>query len=206
MRCPPLRSRSSVQEERANDVARELFKRTVWFVVVWYSFCSCHRHLPSDRGSVPNASFDHAGQTQRCSFSAPRRGERSTKLGGQQMPRTKPAPKKSRGTLRKASKATRKSVKAANKAASKATKRARRTVAKVATAMKKRAQKVASNPRRTVRKAADNVHQTATRAREMGESVVTAGELLRGTADFVDSVAQRAKARAQQGTRPRRSR
>jgi methyl-accepting chemotaxis protein len=66
------------------------------------------------------------------------------------------------------------------------------------------AKKVASNPRRTVRQAADNVHQTAARARGVGESVVTAGEMIKQTADMVDSMAQRAKERTTQGAAGRK--
>jgi predicted nucleotide-binding protein (sugar kinase/HSP70/actin superfamily) len=46
--------------------------------------------------------------------------------------------------------------------------------------------------RRSVKKTADNVHQTAARARKVGEGVVTAGEIITQTVDFVDAVAQRA--------------
>lgn len=87
-------------------------------------------------------------------------------------------------------------------------KRARKTVAKAATSTKRAAskavkttgkslKKAAANPKRTVRKAADNVHQTAGKARDLGQNVVQAGELLTEAADFVDSLAQRAKARTQ---------
>ncbi|MBV8373998.1 MAG: hypothetical protein JO302_00675 [Candidatus Eremiobacteraeota bacterium] len=89
------------------------------------------------------------------------------------------------------------------------TKGARKTAkvsAKAASDVTKQAKKIASNPRRTVRQAAENVQQTASRARTMGDSVVTAGELLKETADFVDSMATRAKARTQQGPKPRRRR
>ena len=82
-----------------------------------------------------------------------------------------------------------------------------KAAAKAASTLKKRATKIASNPRRTVRQAADNVHQTASRARAMGDSVVTAGELIKETAEFVDSMAVRAKSRAQQsGSQSRRKR
>ena len=78
--------------------------------------------------------------------------------------------------------------------------------AKVASTLKKRAVKVASNPRRTVGKAADNVQQTASRARAMGDSVVTAGELIKETADFVDSMAARAKSRVRKAGSQTRNR
>lgn len=55
--------------------------------------------------------------------------------------------------------------------------------------------KAAKNPRRTVRKAAKNVHKTAVRARDVGETVVGAGQMIKETADFVDSFAQRAASR-----------
>lgn len=77
--------------------------------------------------------------------------------------------------------------------------KAKRAVAKGA----KRAKAVASNPRAAVRKAATNVHQTATRARDLGKSVVTAGQLIEEAADFVDSVAQRAKRRTTKSTKNR---
>ena len=92
----------------------------------------------------------------------------------------------------------RKKAGGAGKSAAKATAGARKAITKVASGVRKEASKVAANPRRTVRKAAENVHHTAGRARAMGESVVTAGELLKETADFVDSMAERAKSRSQQ--------
>lgn len=77
------------------------------------------------------------------------------------------------------------------------------TAAKAVSAVKKRAAKVvkkagaaAANPKRTVRRAAANVHKTATRARDIGETVVTAGELIQQTADFVDAVAKRSTTRS----------
>jgi hypothetical protein len=60
---------------------------------------------------------------------------------------------------------------------------------------------------RTVRQAAENVHNSAISARTLGDSVVTAGELLKETADFVDSMAMRAKIRTQQiDSRPHKKR
>ena len=120
------------------------------------------------------------------------------------MPRKKSSAKKTAGKRKKglsAAKTVRKRVGRAAKAASGAGKRARKAAAKVTGAVKKQATKIASNPKRTVRRAADNVHQTAVRARAMGDSVVTAGELLKETADFVDSMSLRAKARTRGGTR-----
>ena len=97
--------------------------------------------------------------------------------------------------------AAKRTVTRVRKAAGKASKSAKKT----ATAAAKKVKKAASNPKRTVRKAADNVHQTAGKARNLGQNVIQAGELLTETAEFVDSMAQRAKARTQQGgTRSRR--
>lgn len=62
---------------------------------------------------------------------------------------------------------------------------------------KKRSTKpAASKAKRTVKRAAANVHETATRARDIAETVVSAGVLLKETADFVDALAQRANTRA----------
>ena len=68
----------------------------------------------------------------------------------------------------------------------------KKRVAKVA----KKAGAAAANPKRTVRRAAANVHKTATRARDIGEAVVGAGELIQQTAEFVDAVAQRSTTRS----------
>ena len=76
--------------------------------------------------------------------------------------------------------------------------RASRDGRAAASSITKKVKKAASNPRRTIRQAAENVHITAGRAREFGESVVTAGQVLQETADFVDSMARRAKSRAGQ--------
>jgi hypothetical protein len=59
---------------------------------------------------------------------------------------------------------------------------------------------VAKNPKRTVKKAAANVHQTAARARTLGENIVTAGEMLKQTADVVDAMTQRAAERVESTT------
>lgn len=100
------------------------------------------------------------------------------------------AAKSTAGRARKAVKKAKGAVKAAKSTAG----RARKAVANVA-----------AHPRRTVRQAADNVQRTASRARDMGESVVTAGELLKETAAFVDSMAARAKGRTRTGSGTRKS-
>lgn len=86
---------------------------------------------------------------------------------------------------------------AVSKGAMKTAKASAKAVSKAVGGVAKRATKIASNPRRTVRQAAENVHQKASRARSMGDSVVTAGELIKETADFVDSLATRTKSRTQ---------
>ena len=110
------------------------------------------------------------------------------------MPRKKTASKlksKSATSVKKIGKKTKGVAKAIVRSGSKAGK----SVAKAAGGMKRKASAIVSHPRRSLRQAADNVHKTAARAREMGEAVVTAGELLQEGADFVDSIAQRAKSR-----------
>ncbi|MBV8724688.1 MAG: hypothetical protein JO078_01315 [Candidatus Eremiobacteraeota bacterium] len=81
-------------------------------------------------------------------------------------------------------------------------KKAGGSVKKAAQKATRGVRKAASNPRRTVAAAADNVHQTATRARGMGESVVTAGEIIVQTADMVDAMAARAKSRTRRRRTP----
>jgi hypothetical protein len=115
--------------------------------------------------------------------------------------------------VKKRSKTVRKAAKSATKTASKAARGMKKTASKAAKGAKKaatgavkRAKKVASNPKRTVRRAADTVHTGATRARKMGDSMVTAGEIIRETADLVDSLSQRAKGAARTGTRSRKAR
>ncbi|MBV9719338.1 MAG: hypothetical protein JOZ77_08460 [Candidatus Eremiobacteraeota bacterium] len=98
----------------------------------------------------------------------------------------------------------RKTAKKAAKGVGGAAKKAGKSAQKAVSGAAKRAKAVASNPRRTVRKAANNVHETAVRARDVGDSVVAAGELIRETADFVDSIAQRAKQRRERGGAPRK--
>src|SRR5690349_1323851 len=113
-------------------------------------------------------------------------------MGGHTMPRKKPA--------------ARKNVKGAGKTAAKAGKRAGSAIGKAAAGVKKRVSKIASNPRKTVNRAATNVQVAAGRARQVGDSVVTAGEVLKETAEFVDSMAEKAKRGTQQRPRSRRSR
>jgi hypothetical protein len=115
--------------------------------------------------------------------------------------------------VRKRSKTVRKAAKGAKKTASRAVQGAKKTASKAAQGAKKaasgavkRAKKVASNPKRTVRRAADKVHTGATRARKVGDSMVTAGEIIRETADLVDALSQRAKGGARTGTRSRKAR
>jgi hypothetical protein len=86
--------------------------------------------------------------------------------------------------LKKTAKRTRQAAQGAKKAASKAVGGAA-----------KRVKKAVSNPKRTVRRAAENVHTGAARARKLGDSVVTAGELIKQTADFVDSISRSRKPR-----------
>lgn len=89
----------------------------------------------------------------------------------------------------------------------KTTKKLGSQVSKASKTVGKRAAKIAANPRRAVRRAAANVHETAVRAHDVGESVVTAGQLIKGAADFVDTIAQRAKERTKKSsTRSRKSR
>ncbi len=98
----------------------------------------------------------------------------------------------------------RKTIKRVGAAAKKVRKKASKAIAGAT----KRAKAVASNPKRTVRKAASSVHKTATRARDIGDSVVSAGELIRDTAALVDSIAQRAETRTRRNAvgakKPRR--
>ena len=89
----------------------------------------------------------------------------------------------------------RKTVAKAAKRISTGAAKMRKSASRAAAATTKRAKKAASNPRQAVRKAATSVHETATRARGLGDSVVSAGELIKETADFVDAIARRAKSR-----------
>ncbi len=82
-------------------------------------------------------------------------------------------------------------------------KKAAKGTAKKAGGAAKSIKKAAANPRRTVRQAATNVHETARRARDVGETVTTAGEVLTQAADWVDSMAMRAKARTKSGRKRR---
>lgn len=77
-------------------------------------------------------------------------------------------------------------------------------VKKAATKAARGVKKAAKNPKRTVKKAASNVHKTATRARNLGENLVTAGEVIKQTADVVDVLAQRASDRVEAGKAPRK--
>ncbi|HLY03823.1 MAG TPA: hypothetical protein VKR56_15160 [Candidatus Cybelea sp.] len=99
------------------------------------------------------------------------------------MPVKKSGKQKAAGSKRKVK------VAGARKTAAKAAKK----VGAVAKKVGESAKAAVSNPRRTVRKAADNAHATVGRARSIGDSVVAAGEIIKGTADLVDSIAQRAK-------------
>lgn len=93
-------------------------------------------------------------------------------------------------------KATRKKTKPsatrAKKATSAAVSKAKKSVSKTAASIKR----AAKNPKRTVKQAASNVHGKAVDARKVGQAVVTAGEIIKQTADFVDSMTQRATTRA----------
>ncbi len=107
------------------------------------------------------------------------------------MPKKKASPKrakKSPSAGSRAKKAVKKGASAIAKAGAKAKSRAGSAAKSVA--------KAASNPKRTVRRAAANVHSTAVRARDVGQTVTAAGELIQQTADFVDAVAKRSAARA----------
>ena len=69
----------------------------------------------------------------------------------------------------------------------------------------KKVKKAVTHPRRTLRRAATNVHETAGRARDVGDTIITAGEVLKDVANFADSVAMRAKARTKTGRKGRKS-
>ncbi|MBV8331879.1 MAG: hypothetical protein JO192_04020 [Candidatus Eremiobacteraeota bacterium] len=56
-----------------------------------------------------------------------------------------------------------------------------------------------------MKKAADNVQATAGRARNVGETLVGAGEMIKETADAIDSFARRAKNRIKEAPRRTRS-
>jgi len=86
---------------------------------------------------------------------------------------------------RKAKKSTSRKPSAAKKSAT----RARKAAGGLATKVKK----AAANPKRTVRRVAEKVHATAARADEVGDTVITAGQILKETAAVVDSMATRAK-------------
>ena len=60
----------------------------------------------------------------------------------------------------------------------------------------KKLAKTAKKTSSPAKKAADNVHETALRARDIGDTVVTAGHLIQETAEFIDALAVRAKSRA----------
>jgi hypothetical protein len=99
------------------------------------------------------------------------------------MPVKKTAKRSTSGRKRKASvSATRKTAAKAAKRVGAAAKKVRKSTSKAIAGATKRA----------------NVHKAATRARGVGDSVVAAGEIIRETADLVDSIAQRKK------TRPKR--
>ncbi|HEY6486045.1 MAG TPA: hypothetical protein VIX83_06660 [Candidatus Cybelea sp.] len=102
------------------------------------------------------------------------------------MPAKKSPARKKAGPRKKT--ATRKKAAAPIAAAKKAAKRA-------ATG----ARKTLANPKRTVRKVAGRVQRAATRAHDVGEAVTTAGEVLKQTADIVDSLAKRAGAATSKG-------
>lgn len=101
------------------------------------------------------------------------------------------AKKTSSTRARKAPKRSRKPTLAKKAAASakKATKRVGTTAKKVTTSAAKTAKKVLANPKRAAAKAGNTVHATAGRARKLGETIATAGQLLKDTADVVDAVA-----------------
>jgi hypothetical protein len=97
---------------------------------------------------------------------------------------------------KKTSKPTRKRKAGSPMSAGKSTaKKVAKRSAAAAKTVTRGAKALASNPRRAVRKAAANVQDTAARARNLGESVETVGTLIQETADFVDSMARRAKSR-----------
>ncbi len=108
--------------------------------------------------------------------------------------------KRPAGGMKRKSASTTKTVRSAAKKTVRKAAKSMKSVSKAAGGAAKRAKKAVSNPRRTVRRAAENVHQSATRARDFGDSVVSAGELIKETADFVDAVSQRAKRRVGQTT------
>jgi hypothetical protein len=56
-------------------------------------------------------------------------------------------------------------------------------------AQKKQAKK--TTPKRRVKRAAANVHDVADRARELGDAVIQAGELIKVGANIADLVAER---------------
>ena len=56
--------------------------------------------------------------------------------------------------------------------------------------------KTAKSAKSKVKKVAENVHQGAKRAHGVGQTVVTAGEIITKTADFVDSMVKRPAATA----------
>jgi hypothetical protein len=62
------------------------------------------------------------------------------------------------------------------------------SVAKPAALRKKKA---VGTPQRRIRKAASNVHDVADRARELGDAVIQAGELIKVGANIADMVADR---------------
>ena len=113
-------------------------------------------------------------------------------------------------TPRKTSK--KRSVKGTSTKAGKGLKKIAKRVGKAASPVKKAAKKATKattravkNPKRTVQKAAANVSHTAERARGVGDTLMTAGEMVKQTADLIDSVAQRAAARSKtKGNTPKR--
>lgn len=109
------------------------------------------------------------------------------------MPKKKASPKRGKKSLTTASRAK----KAARKGASVIAKAGAKAKSRAGSAAKSVA-KAAANSKRTVRRAAANVHASAARARDVGETVTAAGELIQQTADFVDAVAQRSATRAGQ--------
>ena len=72
---------------------------------------------------------------------------------------------------------------------------ARKTAKKAAGGLATKVKRAPAEARRTVRKAAQKVEKGASRARDLGNAVVTAGEMIKQSADFAEAMAGRAKKR-----------
>lgn len=107
--------------------------------------------------------------------------------------------RKAKAAVARGTGGVRKAVRKAGKRVAKASKKTRKAASKAVTGVTRRVKAAASNPRRSISRAASNVHETASRASDIGDSVVTAGHLIKETAEFVDSLAGRAKSRAEAG-------